>query len=130
MLRFRATLLAIVGLALGALILFECWDALQTGIVSVPLGRRHWAVLLTITRNEQPAYFFLGLSVIFLAGAVVLLGGAMQARSLVVGSRSSREAAARAITVPLEQSAPSGLAPLWWGLLIAAACFLLYAAAA
>src|ERR671939_379852 len=98
MLRFRATLLAVVGVALGGLILFECWDSLQTGIVSVPLGRRRWGVLLTVARSEQPAFFFLGLAAIFLAGAVVLLGGAVQARSLLVGSASSREAAALAIT--------------------------------
>lgn len=127
--RVRAWLLVIAGLAFAAWLLVECWSAFQSGVVSIPLGRRRSSVLVTLVRGENPAYFFLALAFATLVAVIVLLGAVWQGRSLVAGPRSTREVAARAITAPLEQAAPSGLAPLWWGLLIAAVCFLLYVAA-
>lgn len=127
--RLRASLLVVVGLAFGVWLLAECWSALQSGVISVPLGRRRTGVLLTLLRGEQPVYFFLALVFGGLVALAVFFGAFLQGRSLVTGSSSSRAAAARTITAQVEQAAPSGLAPLWWGLLIVAVCVLIYAAA-
>lgn len=127
--RFRASLLVIVGLAIGLWLLVECWSALQSGVISVPFGRRRTGVLLTLVRSEQPVYFFLALAFAALVALAVFVGAFLQGRCQVTGSAASRAAAARTITAQLEEAAPSGLAPLWWSLLIVAVCVLIYAAA-
>ena len=127
--RLRASLLVIACLAFAAWLLFECWGAIQTGVVALPLGRRRSGALLLLVRSEHPVYFLLALAFTMLGAGVVLLGAIWQGRSLLTGTRITRENAARTFTAPLERAAPSGLAPLWWGLLAATVFFLVYAVA-
>jgi len=117
-------LFAIGSFAFGVYFLIQCWNQLQTGVVYL----RRWS-LFNSTRSEDPVLFILFNAIVFLVGAAFILGAVLQVRALMVGSRSSRETAARSSTALLESFAPSGLAPLWWALFIAVVAFLVYVAA-
>lgn len=124
----RAALLDLAGLALGLYVLAGCWSALQAGEIVLPLGRRLGNLVFTAIRAEQPLKFFLGLMSGFLFGTLCALLALWNARMVFTKSRAARHAIARDTLDPLEKAAPSGLAPLWWGLLVAIPLFLLYAA--
>ena len=68
----RALFITIAGLLLAPLAFLEVWDALQTGVVSVPLGRRRWGMVFTFARQHEWLGFYLGIGLFIAVGALVL----------------------------------------------------------
>jgi hypothetical protein len=126
----RASLIAIVGGILAIFVFAEAWRALQSGVVSVGLGRRRWGFVYTVVRVEEPLAFHAALAFLLLVAIAMLVSSLVLTRKLLLSTEHERKAATQSILADIERNAPSGLRPLWVGLVLAAACFVLYVTAA
>ena len=123
--RVRCLLFAALALMLVYASFLSTHESLQRGVALVPL-RRVQPILVSLA--EHPiAYWLIVLFVIGLgllsAGVAVRLLWAVVSPASVKSSRLMESVLSRA-----EESAPSGLTPMWVGLAIVAVCVLLYAA--
>lgn len=126
--RLRTLLLAAAAAAAAGACFAEVWSSLLTG--QAEWGLRRNFVLLSVSRKQSAIGFF------FLVGFWALLSlvfawFALRFLRVFTGSGSARdEALALESLARTQAAAPSGLKPLWIGLLIFSACFLAYVAAA
>jgi hypothetical protein len=126
--RLRTLLLVTSSALLASACFAEAWSSLVTG--KAEWGLRRNLVLLSVSREQSEVGF------LFLVGFWVLLGLvlawlALRFIRVFAGYGSERdEALALESLAQTQGAAPSGLKPLWIGLLIFFACFLAYVAAA
>ncbi len=125
----RSWLVIAAGVLLCGACFYEAWSSYWSGVVNIPLSRRKTGFTVSVTRADDPIVFFLGVLGFAVIALAILFGLVVLSRRLRSQSSREREFATREVLAPLERAAPSGLAPLWWGIGLAAAAFLLYAAA-
>lgn len=115
---FRIGLVLITTLGLGCLALFEGWLSLQTGVVPFPFGR-HSEFFITFARTSEPGAFYSTVALWCTIGLAFLGLGLWWLSNLAKSSSRQNTISEVGLVISgLEQKAPSGLRPLWIGLLI------------
>lgn len=125
--KLRFLLLTIPGFGIGGIFFIDAWQAIQAGIFT--LTARRGVVIFIATQAESPISFFLAVAAFITLGILFFAVTVWQISALLrpVGPETNR--VIETIISSVERKAPSGLRPLWLGLLVAAVCFALYAAA-
>ena len=126
---FRFALLIGAIASLASVVFLVAWNAIDTGAISIPFGRRRWHVLLTFVRNQDPIGFSIAVAIVAITGMLLLSFVLWQLRFILQRNAHEKEKTITGTLAELERAAPSGLTPLWVGLSIAVACFLIYVAA-
>jgi hypothetical protein len=125
--RFRALFLALAALAAGVFLFTEAWQSLTAGVFI--LKSKYGLVSFMATQVERPFAFGGGVAALLLFGLLLCAFGTWQVLALLRPAITAHQPANTDVISGLEQLAPSGLKPLWVGLLVVAVCFALYAAA-
>ena len=126
---FRTLILVLASAVFSARLLYDTWWAVQAGMIEVSLRHYRPDRLIVILQSEQPRYFLLAVTVLAAIALLLLLCAALLTRSLLSDSRNRRRGMAESLLAGLDQSAPSGLAPLGWALLLASVVFVAYVVA-
>jgi hypothetical protein len=121
----RTLLLGLTGIALGVLSLLEAREFLLSGVAKLPLKR---SVTLYAREGNLLAYS-LSVALFVVVGVVLCAGAFWVLRGLVRGAAARRQVTS-AVLGNVEALAPSGMRPLWVGLVVAVACFAVYAVVA
>jgi hypothetical protein len=125
--KFRFSLLVIASFGVSALLFWVTCDAMLTGIVE--FGVRRGVVLLAFDRETSPLGFVVLVACYAIFAMIMASVACWRALVLVRFNQSRSQAYIRNEISSLEQLAPSGLKPLWVGLLIAFVVVIIYAAA-
>ena len=125
--KLRFLMLTIPGFGIGGFLVVEAWQAIQVGIFT--LTSRRGGVIFTATQAESPNSFFSAVAVFVILGILFFVVTVWQISSLLRPGKPESHRIIEAAISSAESAAPSGLRPLWFGLLVAAVCFVLYAAA-
>lgn len=124
--RFGLLLLATSGML--AFCVFQIMEMLQSGVSSIPIGRR--GPVIHFSRDENPLGFYASTAFFTFIAVLFLWFVWRQVSALLKPGTSSNEHFIRHQIASIEQSAPSGLRPLWFGLAIAAVFGFCYVALA
>jgi hypothetical protein len=97
----------------------ELVASLQSGVAALPFGRR--GAVIQFTQTDSPLAFYLCVAIFAAFALAVLWYASRQVRALLAPSDPDNERFIRERIAEVERSAPSGLRPLWVGLLLFAA---------
>ncbi|HWI83648.1 hypothetical protein [Ramlibacter sp.] len=106
----------------------EVWSSFLSG--TAELGLRRNVILVSVSREQSEVGFFSILALYSLFGVVCIWYTLRLLRGAAQPKDAANEAFAAKELAQIEAVAPSGLKPLWIGLLIFVACFLVYVAIA
>ena len=115
---FRISLVVIAISALGCVALLDAWSSLQTGVATLPIGRGA-RFAIQFAHATDPVAFY-GTIALFCAFGVAFVAGGVWWLCRLMSSSSRQKAMSEVAQVitGLEKDAPSGLRPLWIGLLL------------
>jgi hypothetical protein len=122
--KVRFMFLALSGFVFSIFLWLEAFSAIQSGVLILKLRRTGLSQILTQTGESFG--FTTGVILLSLAGLLSFSIACWGLRTLLSSSKlQSREAIENHLTL-LERDAPSGLTPLWVGLLIVGAVFIFF----
>jgi hypothetical protein len=125
--KLRFVLLTVSSMGIGALFFVEAWQSLQAGVFT--FTSRRGFVTFTATQAESPFAFSAGVTGFIIFGILLCSVGVWQLSALLRPARPESHRMIETAISSIEREAPSGLRPLWVGLLVVAVCLALYAAA-
>ena len=123
----RFFLITVPSMAVGALFFVEAWQSLQVGIFT--FTSRRGFIHFSATQAESPIAFLAGVAAFVLFGVLLCSVSVWQMSALLRPARPESNRMIETAVSSIEREAPSGLKPLWVGLLVVVVCFALYAAA-
>jgi hypothetical protein len=125
--KLRFFLLTISSMGVSALLFVEAWKSLQAGVFT--FTSRRGFINFTATQAESPIAFSAGVAAFILFGMLLCSVAVWQMSALLRPARPESHRMIETAISSIEREAPSGLKPLWVGLLVVAVCLVLYAAA-
>jgi hypothetical protein len=124
--RFRLILLAVAASVFAFFLLAQAVASLSSGVHAFKLSKSQHTY--TFLRAETPEFFYAWVGVDVVLGMLFAVGAFMAFRLLRAGE-SATAGKATAYLSELDRRAPSGLAPLWFGLAVAVTVGLVYVSA-
>jgi hypothetical protein len=125
--KLRFLLLTASSMGVGAFLFAEAWQSLQVGVFT--LTSRRGFIIFTATQAESPITFSAGVAAFILFGVLLCSVAVWQMSALFRPAKPESHRMIETAISNIEREAPSGLKPLWVGLLVVAVCLALYAAA-
>jgi uncharacterized membrane protein YhhN len=120
-------LLTVSSLGVGTLFFVEALQSLQVGVFT--FTSRRGFMSFTATQAESPIAFSAGIVALVVFGMLLCSVAVWQMSALLRPARPQSHHIIETAVSSIEREAPSGLKPLWVGLLLVAICLVLYAAA-
>jgi hypothetical protein len=125
--KLRFLLLTVSSMGVGALLFIQAWQSLQVGVFT--FTSRRGFINFTASQSESPIAFSAGVAAFILFGMLLCSVAVWQMTALLRPARPESLHMIETAISSIESEAPSGLKPLWVGLLVVAVCLALYAAA-
>jgi len=125
--RLRFLLLVVALLGVGCAFFLEAVSAWTFGMVTFTM--KHGLVVFSAARQTSPLGFFAGIAAYGLAGITTFALAFWRMRVLIHPNDPSSQRIISSTISWAEEKAPSGLKPLWVGLVIAACFLFIYAVA-
>ena len=123
--RLRFLMLSIASLGIGGACLYISWSSIATEVFSFTSRRR--AFTFVFTRADDPFPFAIGVATVGIVGVIMVAVALWQVFVVLHPKHPKSERVVAEAIARVEHDGPSGLKPLWVGLLVAAFAFALYA---